>query len=46
MKEFVSQGLCESIIAPQVHCHVFEDNSGALEMANNPKYRPQTKHIA
>jgi len=46
MKEFVAQGLCSSVIAPQVHCRVFEDNSGALEMANNPKYRPRTKHIA
>jgi len=35
MKEFVSQCICDSIISPQVHCHVFEDNSGALEMANN-----------
>ena len=39
-------GLTELIIALQVHCHVFEDNSGALEMASNPKYRPRTKHIA
>lgn len=23
---------------------VFEDNVGAIEMANNPKYRPRTKH--
>ena len=30
---------------PMVHCRVFEDNSGALEIANNPKYRPRTKHI-
>ena len=28
-----------------VHCRVFEDNSGALEIATNPKYRPRTKHI-
>ena len=28
-----------------VHCRVFQDNSGALEIANNPKYRPRTKHI-
>ena len=30
---------------PKVHCKVFEDNSGALEMANNHKYRPRTKHL-
>ena len=30
---------------PTVHCQVFEDNSGALEMARHHKYRPRTKHI-
>jgi hypothetical protein len=29
----------------QVHCRVFEDNSGALEMAKIHKYRPRTKHL-
>ena len=24
---------------------VFEDNKGAIELANEPKYRPRTKHI-
>jgi hypothetical protein len=35
------------INAPQarVHCQVFEDNSGALEMAKVHKYRPRTKHL-
>ena len=28
-----------------VHCKVFEDNSGALEMAKNHKFRPRTKHL-
>jgi hypothetical protein len=34
-------------LTPQarVHCHVFEDNSGALEMAWIHKYRPRTKHL-
>ena len=27
-------------------CTVFEDNNGALELANAPKMRPQMKHIA
>ena len=31
---------------PIVHCTVFEDNNGALELANTPRYRPRTKHIA
>jgi hypothetical protein len=30
---------------PKVHCKVFEDNSGALEMAKVHKFRPRTKHI-
>jgi hypothetical protein len=29
----------------KVHCKVFEDNSGALEMARISKYRPRTKHL-
>ena len=28
-----------------VHCRCFEDNTGALELANVPKLRPRTKHI-
>jgi Reverse transcriptase (RNA-dependent DNA polymerase)/GAG-pre-integrase domain len=30
---------------PKVHCKVFEDNSGALEMAKTHKMRPRTKHM-
>eukprot|EP00956_Cyclotella_meneghiniana_P028259 scaffold65189_cov41-Cyclotella_meneghiniana.AAC.1 len=30
---------------PTVYCKVFEDNSGALELARLPKLRPRTKHI-
>lgn len=30
---------------PQVHCKVFEDNVGALTMAQTPKMRPRTKHL-
>lgn len=30
---------------PKIQCRVFEDNSGALEMAVNEKFRPRTKHI-
>ena len=29
----------------RVHCRVFEDNSGAIEMARVHKFRPLTKHI-
>ena len=30
---------------PIIYCKVFEDNSGALELARLPKLRPRTKHI-
>ena len=30
----------------QMHCTLFEDNNGALELAKAPRYRPRTKHIA
>jgi hypothetical protein len=30
---------------PYVYCKVFEDNSGALELARLPKLCPKTKHI-
>jgi hypothetical protein len=29
----------------EIRCKVFEDNSGALEMAKVHKYRPRTKHL-
>ena len=31
---------------PKVTCRIFQDNAGTLELANNPKLRPRTKHIA
>jgi hypothetical protein len=30
---------------PKVHCTIFEDNAGAIEIANVPKMRPRTKHL-
>ena len=30
---------------PKIHCQLFEDNMGALEIARTPKMRPRTKHI-
>lgn len=30
----------------RLHCTLFEDNNGALELAMKPRYRPRTKHIA
>jgi hypothetical protein len=39
------QGFHVLSTTPQVHCKVFEDNSGAIELASQQKYRPRTKHI-
>ena len=33
------------VFTPTIHCTLFEDNSGALEMAITPKMRPHTRHI-
>jgi hypothetical protein len=30
---------------PVVHCKIFKDNSGALEIASVHKFRPRTKHL-
>ncbi len=30
---------------PKVHCKVFEDNAGAIEIATVPKMRPRSKHL-
>ena len=32
--------------SPKTFCRVFEDNVGALELANTHKLRPRTKHLA
>lgn len=34
------------VTTPKVTCRVFEDNVGALELANTHKLRPRTKHLA
>ena len=30
---------------PRIYCEVYEDNSGALAIAKEHKYRPKTKHL-
>ena len=45
LKEATEQGLRVKFLPPKIHCTVFEDNSGALELARLPKMRPRTKHI-
>ena len=46
LKELTNRGL--PVIGDgnaKILCKVFEDNSGAIELANVPKMRPRTKHI-
>ena len=31
---------------PTVHCTIFEDNKGCIDLVNAPRMRPRTKHIA
>jgi Reverse transcriptase (RNA-dependent DNA polymerase) len=45
LKEMKRRGFPVHSPKARVHCHVFEDNSGALEMARIHKYRPRTKHL-
>ena len=44
-KEMAAQGIDVQATTPKVHCRVFEDNSGALEMATTYKMRPRTRHL-
>ena len=45
LKEAAEQGVKIDNLPPKIHCTVFEDNSGALELARLPKVCPRTKHI-
>ena len=45
IKEMREHGFDITQTKPQFHCRVFEDNSGALEIASVHKFRPRTKHI-
>jgi hypothetical protein len=45
LKEMKEHGFRIKTAVPKIHCRVFEDNSGALEIAKTHKYRPRTKHI-
>jgi len=44
-KEMQQRGFLIASTTPRIHCKVFEDNSGAIEIATHHKYRPRTKHI-
>jgi len=45
LRELKEHGFTDTNPVPKIHCKVFEDNSGALELAKAPKMRPRTKHI-
>jgi hypothetical protein len=45
VKELQRHGYDFTATQPTVHCRVFEDNSGAIELARVPKMRPRTKFI-
>ena len=46
VKDISRTGLAVAVAPPKVHCKIFEDNSGALEMVRLPKMRPRTRHMA
>jgi hypothetical protein len=48
VQEMQDHGCGLTATTPRLHCRVFEDNSGAIEVATsvkNPKMRPRTRHI-
>ena len=45
MKEMFTYHIKSHPATLKIHCKVFEDNSGGLEMAHSPKLHPCTKHI-
>lgn len=45
LKELMQYGFDVGTFKPNVHCRVFEDNSGAIEIAKVPKTRACTKML-
>ena len=45
VEELASNGFHFNTETPSVHCKAFQDNTGAIEIANVPKFRPRTKHL-
>jgi len=45
LKELKGRGFNINDKKTKVHCKVFEDNTGAIEIAREDKYRPRTKHL-
>ena len=44
-KELIENGFHVKTPTAKVHCKLFEDNTGAIEIARTEKYRPRTKHL-
>jgi hypothetical protein len=45
VKEATNRKIIPTANPPTIKCKMFEDNQGAVEMANVPKMRPRTKHL-
>jgi Reverse transcriptase (RNA-dependent DNA polymerase) len=45
LKEIKSHGTKIPSCVAKVHCRLYEDNSGALEILKKAKYRPRTRHL-
>jgi hypothetical protein len=45
LKELKAYGYPIADTVPKIHCKVYEDNSGALEIATVFKLRPRTRHL-
>jgi len=45
MEEARQQGIPVLNATTKIHCKVFEDNAGAIEIANVPNMRPRTKNL-
>jgi len=44
-EEMARMGFNMSITKPKIHCRLFEDNAGAIEIAKVPKMRSRTKYM-
>ena len=45
LQEFQQRKITDTFRKAKVHCTLFEDNAGAIEISTVPKMRPRTKHI-
>jgi hypothetical protein len=45
LREMKAFGIPIDKTTPAVHCKLFEDNAGAIQLAKVPKMRPRTRHI-